>query len=42
VTKATYKNTWYNIKNTDYLFQLNIDINWKELGAKFLADFHAE
>jgi len=40
--KVTYKNTWYNIKNTDDLFQLSIDINWKELGVKFLADLHAE
>jgi len=39
--KVTYKNTWYNIKNTDDLFQLNIDINWKEMGVKFLADLHA-
>jgi len=29
-------------KNTDDLFQLNTDINWKELGVKFLADLHAE
>jgi len=25
--KVTYKNTWYNIKNADDLFQPNIDIN---------------
>jgi len=42
VIKVTYKNTWYNIKNTDGLFQLNIDLNWKYLRVKFLADLHAE
>jgi len=38
----TYINTWYNIQNTDDLFQLNIDVHWKELGVKFLADSDAE
>jgi len=47
VIKVTYTNSWYNIKNTDdfptkHWFQLNIDINWKEMGLKFLADLHAE
>ena len=29
-------------RNIDDLFQLSIDINWKELGVKFIADLHAE
>jgi len=34
--------TRYNIKRTYDMFQLNIYINWKELGVKFVAALRAD